>query len=399
MTQFRSIAASCFDSLCSMRRELHRHPELSFHEEHTAAWVRENLERLHIPMMEGIRGNSTVGVLTAGQPGPVILMRCDIDALPIAEETCLPFASQNPGVMHACGHDAHTAVLMGLAEYFSAHREKVLGTIKFVFQQAEEKAPGGGKMIVEDGVLDDVDYCLAWHCAGEQPLGTVVADSGPRTASYDDFEIRITGKGGHGGFPSNCIDTISTAALIIEALNQLIGWTVPALKSATMNLSHISAGKHSVHNIIPESAVIEGCFRSHDRESAEKLVERARRLSENIAAAKECRCEFLLRPGYPSLYNDDTVTPLLADALRAGGIHAVSSPPIMAAEDFAYYAKERPSTYFNVGISAPGKTQYPAHNARFDIQEEAMVYAMETMLIAYDELTRGKAADILRKNR
>ena len=125
---------------------------------------------------------------------------------------------------------------------------------------------------------------------------------------------------------------------------------------------------------------------------------RSWRLSENIAAAKECRCEFLLHPGYPSLYNDDTVTPLLADALRAGGIHAVSSPPIMAAEDFAYYAKERPSTYFNVGTGAPGKTQSPAHNARFDIQEEAMAYAMEATLIAYDELTRGKAADLLRKN-
>ncbi len=154
-----------------------------------------------------------------------------------------------------------------------------------------------------------------------------------------------------------------------------------------------------VHNIIPESAVIEGCFRSHDPESAALLAERARRLSENIAAAKECRCEFLLHPGYPSLYNDDTVTPLLADALRAGGIHAVSSPPIMAAEDFAYYAKERPSTYFNVGTGVPGKTQSPAHNARFDIQEEAMAYAMETTLIAYDELTRSKAADLLRKNR
>ncbi len=396
-TSMIEIAKGYQEKLVEWRRHLHQNPELSFEEKETAAWIRQYLKELDIPTLDHVRGNSTVGILKGEQPGPVLLFRADIDALPINEVNDLPYASKVPGVMHACGHDAHTAVLMGFADYLSRHRELIKGTVKFVFQQGEDRIPGGGRYIVEDGVLEDVDYVVAWHCAPEAEVGTVIATGGPKTASFDNFEIRIKGVGGHAGFPFRAIDPISTGALVVTAVNQLIPWTVDPFETATLIVSRFEAGKQSAHNVIPEEAVIEGNFRSHNNEMAGQIYERIKETAENICRAKGCSCEVVKLEGYPALYNHEKVTAYLKECLNREGIQAVSGKPIMGAEDFAFYTKVCPGTYFNVGIRNPERpeTNYPPHNPGFCIDEDVMMYALGTFLTAYRELTDG-ALDLLK---
>ncbi len=382
------IAEEYREKLVSYRRYLHQNPELSFEEVHTAAWVREHLKELGIPMVEGVRGNSTVGVLKGQQPGPVLLFRADIDALPITEENDLEFRSKVPGIMHACGHDAHTTVLMCMADFLSKHPELVKGTVKFVFQQGEEQTPGGAKLVVEDGILDDVDYVFSWHCAPEIEVGTVVAAGGPRSASFDNFEIYIEGKGGHASTQSHAIDVTSTGALVVTALNQLIPWTVEPLDSTTLIITHMNTGQHELYNVIPDKMVIEGNVRCLNNETAERIIKRIQEVSEQICAAKNCKCRFVRLPGYPALINDEALTDRLSDALKRNGIHAITTPPYMIGEDFAYYLLKKPGTYFNVGSYNPEKSETACllHNPNFCLDESVMVYAMETLLVTYLEM-------------
>ncbi len=387
------IADEYGERLREYRRYLHQNPELSFHEENTAQWVRRHLNELGIPVVEGIRGNSTVGILKGEKEGPTLLFRADIDALPITEETGLEYASTHKGVMHACGHDAHTATLMCFADFLSHHRDLIRGTVKFVFQQGEDCVPGGGKFIVEDGVLDDVDKVFAWHCEPAVEVGTVIATGGPRTASFSNFEINIKGKGGHGGFPFRSIDPISTGALVVSAINQMISWNVDPLESATMIVSRFEAGKHEYYNVIPENAVIEGNIRTHNNEVAEELCRKVKLLAEKICEAKGCECEFKLLNGYPALHNDTETTNRIRNALNENGIHAIEAKPIMGAEDFAFYTQVKPGTYFNVGTrnSQNENTFYPPHSSHFTIDENAMVYALETLVVTYHEMTRNSS--------
>ncbi len=382
------IAEEYRERLLSYRRQLHQNPELSFEEVNTAAWIRGCLMELDIPILEGVRGNSTVGILKGDEPGPTLLFRADIDALPVMEETDLEFKSKIPGVMHACGHDAHTATLMCMADFLSKHRELVKGTVKFVFQQGEDKLPGGGKLIVEDGVLSDVDYVFSWHCCPHAEVGTIILEGGPATASFDSFEIHIRGKGGHAGFPHNAIDPVSTGALVVTALNQLLPWEVGPLDSATLIVSRINAGHHGVYNVVAEEMVIEGNVRSLNNETAQLLLRRIKETSENICKAKECSCEFISVPGYPALYNDQALTERLKKKLIQAGVQVVSADPIMGAEDFAYYTQVKPGVYFQVGTrnSADPRTAYTPHNPHFCIDESAMVYALRTLLETYLEL-------------
>jgi len=386
----RDIAKSYEEKLRAYRRHLHQNPELSFQEEKTAAWVRQNLSRLGIPVMEGVRGNSTVGIVTGTEPGPVLLFRADMDALPVSEQTGAEYASKTPGVMHACGHDAHTATLMCFAEYLAAHRDQVRGTVKLVFQQAEEKAPGGGSMIVEDGVLEDVDAVFAWHCAPEPEVGRIVAAGGPRTASFDDYRIRIKGKGGHSGFPFRSVDPITTGAMVVGAISQLPAWEVDPMDSVAMIVSHFSAGQPGVHNIIPEEAVIEGMIRSLNNDTAKQVLSRVEELAQGICQAKRCSCEMIKTPGYPALWNDPALAGQVREALRFRGLDAVEADPVMAAEDFAFYTGKCPGVYLNIGTRNPKRedTWYPPHNPHFDMDEQAMVIALEALLVIYNDLTK-----------
>lgn len=382
-------AAGYKEELIKYRRHLHRHPELSFKEYETSAYVKEHLKKLNIPVLEGVSGNSVVGVLKGNKPGPCLLFRADMDALPVEEKTGLPFASVNPGVMHACGHDAHTAVMMCFAEFLAEHPELICGTVKLVFQQGEELVPGGGSLIVEDGVLDDVDNVFAWHCSPENDIGRVIASEGPRMSSFDNFEIIIKGHGGHSAFPQLSSDVATVAALIIMAYNALAMHTADPMDPVTMTISNIESGRHGIYNIIPDQARIEGNIRSLDNAAAQKILDRVEKTALSICAANECECEFIRHKGYPALINDLELTPRLREALIAGGIDARKSEPIMASEDFAFYTLKRPGTYFNVGTKNPAdeNTMYPAHNSFFRIDESALTLALKTFILTYMYMT------------
>lgn len=367
------------------RRHLHRHPELSFKEEKTAAWIREKLKELDIPTLPGVRGNSTVGILKGEEEGPTLLFRADIDALPITEESGVPFASENPGVMHACGHDAHTATLLCFADWLSHHRELIRGTVKFVFQQGEDCTPGGGRFIVEDGVLDDIDYGFAWHCAPELELGNVSVTPGPSTASFCNWRMHIKGVGGHAGFPFNAVDPISAGAMVVSALNQLPMWNVPPLESVTMIVSRFDSGLEEAFNVVPETAVIEGNLRSLNNELADKMIAKVQETGEKICAAKGCECIFEKIEGYPAVINDQEITEFLYQELKKQGVGAVKTKPIMGAEDFGFYARTKPCTYFKVGVHNPDRpeTGYMPHNPHFCIDEKGMLIALETLMRIY----------------
>ena len=381
-------------ALVEYRRHFHRRPELSFQEKETSALICKKLSEMGIPLMKGVRANSCVGVIEGEEPGPVLLFRADMDALPVTEETGLPYASERPGIMHACGHDAHTAVLLCFADFLSHHRDLVKGTVKLVFQQGEEKEPNGGSWIVEDGVLDDVDAVLAWHCSPELELGIVSASEGPRTASTGSFEIRIQGVGGHSGFPYRSVDPVSTGAMIVNAVNQLIGWTVDPMSAAALSVTYFEAGKKGAYNIIPDSAAIGGNLRSLTNETADKLFCRIRELAENICRAKGCTCEFMREDGPPAMENNRELSLRVKNALLENGINAMNTPPIMASEDFAFYTRKKPGVYFNVGTHNPLKpeTACMPHNPRFCIDEEAMSIALEVFIVSYLELTKNPIA-------
>lgn len=382
------IAAGYGDLLRKYRRHLHTNPELSFKENATAAWVREHLAERGIPVADGVSGNSTVGIIKGSKEGPTLLFRADIDALPITEETGLSYTSANEGVMHACGHDAHTATLMCFADYLSKHRDIIKGTVKLVFQQGEEQFPGGGSIIVGDGVLDDVDSVYAWHCEPGQPVGTVVAAEGARTASCAEFDILVRGKGGHGGFPNRSIDPISTGAMIVSAINDMHGWYVDPMETATIVVTGFEAGKSGTYNVIPADAAIRGNIRTHNNELAERIYEKLEHLAGKICEAKDCECEFSLRRGYPALFNDADITEKVRDGLIENGIHAIKAKPIMGGEDFAYYTQEKPGLYFNVGTRNPDDdgTAFPPHSSHFCIDERAMEYALKTLIVAYNTM-------------
>ena len=385
---FKQAAQDYREQLVETRRYIHRHPELSFKEVNTANLIRKRLKALGIQMLEGISGNSTVGILKGSEPGPTLLFRADIDALPITEDTGLEFASVNPGVMHACGHDAHTATLLAFADWLSKHRDRIKGTVKLVFQQGEDQTPGGGKFIVEDGVLKNVDYVFAWHCAPELPVGEISISEGPRTAAFEAYRIRIHGVGGHGGFPFMAVDPISTGAEIVSAINQLLNWTVSPFDSATLTVSRFAAGTEGIYNVIPADAILEGHLRSLNNNVAKRLLERIQKLAEGICEARSCTCEFEVEHGYPALINDEKAAVFLREKLQQAGMNAKKTPPIMGAEDFAFYTMEVPGVYFNSGVHDPNRpeTAYAPHNPKFCIDEDAMVYALEAMLRIYDKM-------------
>lgn len=389
---FKSEAMKYRDKMIEYRRYLHRNPELSFHEEGTARFIREKLEKQGLAPIKKVRGNSTAVVIDTGRPGCTLLFRADIDALPIQEETGLEFASVSPGVMHACGHDAHTAVLLCFAEHVRKNADKLCGKVKLVFQQGEERLPGGGSMIVQDGVLDDVDYVFAWHCAPETALGQIVTQAGPRTAAFGNFTIELTGRGGHSGFPHLAVNPIAVGAEIISGINRITGSIINPLASAVVVVSSFRAGQTGRYNIIPEAAVIEGNIRSLENGVMSAIFDKIEDIAMGISGAWGCTCEFNRIVGHGSVVNNSVLTERIKAAFEGAGINAVGAPPIMTSEDFSAYTDKKPGLFLNVGTYDPEypETALPPHNPRFCINEDAMVYALEAMMAILAEMTKSE---------
>ena len=383
------------------RRDIHQNPELSGQEVRTAQLIADHLHALGLEVRTGVGGHGVVGLLKGARPGKVVALRADIDALPVAETTGLPFASKarqlNMGVespvMHACGHDGHTAMLMGVAEVLAGMREQIPGTVKFIFQPAEEgtsavPAPGtswGAKAMVEDGALENPrpDAAFALHIIPNIPSGTIGYRSGPLFASGDTVRIKINGKQTHGAFPWNGVDPIVTAAQVITALQTVVSRQLNISKEpAVLSIGQINGGNRE--NIVPESVEMVGTLRAFDEAMRADAKARITRTAESIAAASGATAEVSFGPSaYPVTNNPEALTEMMVPILKkVTGGKATQTPKFMASEDFSEFQKLVPGMYIVLGATPKGKTPAtaaPNHNPAFDFDEGAMPVGAKTL--------------------
>ena len=352
------------------RRHLHAHPELSFQEHETSAFLFELLGGVDGLELERPTETSLVATLRTGRPGRTLALRADIDALPIQEETGLEFASKNQGVMHACGHDGHTAMLLATLNALHERRDELTGEIRFIFQHAEELGPGGACELVAAGVMEGVDLVVGAHLFSLDPLGKVGVLPGPHTAASDVFGIEIRGKGGHGAAPHKSIDPVTAAAQVISGLQHVVSRVVDPIERAVVSVTMIRGG--TADNIIPESVQMRGTVRTFSPEVRTAVRETMERFAQGIAEAHGCTSSFEYEEGYDSCVNDDAAAALVEAAVREelGDEAFFVPPPIMGGEDFSAYLNVTPGAFFIVG--AGGEDHYPHHHPRFDWDENAM---------------------------
>ncbi|MBB3127448.1 amidohydrolase [Paenibacillus rhizosphaerae] len=364
------------------RRYLHRHPELSYHEEKTSSFVADRLRELGIDVRTRFGGGyGVVGVLKGSKPGKTVVLRADMDALPIQDEKSCGYSSEVPGVMHACGHDGHTSILLAVATYFSARKADLPGEIRFVFQPAEEVCPGGAKGMIEAGVLDGADAVYGVHLWTPFPAGTAASTPGPMMAAADEFFIDIIGKGGHGGMPHVTVDSVVAGSALVMQLQSIVSRSVNPLRPAVVTIGTIQGG--SAQNVIAESCRITGTVRTFDDETRQFIrgrIEEITRLTAQTYGA-ESKIQYLM--GYPPLVNDEAETErFFREAPKVFGEFMVQRcEKIMPAEDFAYYLKEIPGCFMFVGAGNEElQAVYPHHHPRFDFDESAMLSAAKLLV-------------------
>ncbi len=377
LTNFKAINDYC----SSVRRYLHQHPELSFHEDQTAAFICGELKKL------GIDGTSVAdtgvyAVFDSGIPGPTVVIRADIDALPLQEEADLPYASKVPGVMHACGHDGHVAILLGLGKILAENPpQKLKGKVGLLFQPAEECPPGGAVKVIASGILDGADYILGSHLTNRLPLGQVGIRPGSLMAAVDCFKIEITGKGGHGSSPHLCIDPIITGAHLVNAWQTIVSRRIDPLQPVVLSTGTFHAGTN--FNIIPAGATITGSVRCLSETIRAEVESEFRQITETVCRADKTSARIDYTPGYPVLHCEPDLVQKIRKAVDAslGANTVIQMPPVMLSEDFAYYGQAAPSAFFFIGArnEAKGFIQ-ENHHPRFDFDEEALVVGVKAYL-------------------
>lgn len=390
MPDFLQHAQELFPYTQSLRRDLHMHPELGFREIRTGGIVSKELEALGIEVTKGVGKTGVVGLLEGAKPGPTLLIRFDMDALPITEDTGAEYASLNPGLMHACGHDGHTAIGLTVAKMLHAHREDLAGTIKFCFQPSEEghngEEVGGAEMMMRDGVLDSprVDMSLSLHLWNEKPLGWVGVAGGPVMAGAEIFTIKLTGRGGHGAVPHQTVDPIIAAAQIINGLQTIVSRNVAPLETAVVSVTTVNAG--TAFNVIPQTAELTGTIRTFDIGVRQKVVKRFEQIALGIGEALGCQVEVNIQRMTPALINDESIALKVQESARRvlSGSHLETSGYLtMGAEDMAFMQEKVPGCYFFVGSNdAARHLDYGHHHPKFDFNEEALVRASALMASA-----------------
>ncbi|WP_042162941.1 M20 metallopeptidase family protein [Paenibacillus gorillae] len=370
-----------YQDVVQWRRYLHQHPELSFQEQHTPLFIAEKLRSYGIEVREAVGGNGVVGTLRGGLPGLTIGLRADFDALPIQDEKDIEYRSTVDGVMHACGHDGHTAALLGTARVLSGIREQLHGNVIFLFQHAEEKPPGGAKFMIEDGCLDGVDYVYGAHLATDMPVGKAGLCEGYMMAAVDAFEIRIIGKGGHGARPEQTVDSIVVGSELVGKLQQIVSRRISPMKQAVVSVGVFQAG--TAFNVIASEARIEGTVRSFDPAVRKQIEAEIRLMVQGLCEASHCQYELHYLNGYPALFNPKEETALMRRLIEEtnGDDAFIEAEAAMGAEDFSYYLLERPGAYFRVGARNDSEhTQYPHHHPKFDFDEQALLETQKLFL-------------------
>lgn len=390
-SQFISEANELFEYTRNLRRDFHRHPELGFQEVRTAGIVARELRELGIEVSTGIAKTGVVGLLEGSQPGPTVLVRFDMDALPILEETAAEYTSTNPGVMHACGHDGHTAIGLTVARILYNHRDDIAGTVKLVFQPAEEGL-GGAPLMVAEGVLENPrpDLSLALHLWNENPVGTICVTPGPAMAASETFHILLSGFGGHGASPHQTIDPVFAAAQIISALQSIVSRNVHPLESAVVSVTSVKAG--DAFNVIPETAELRGTIRTYLPETRALVLRRFREIVNGIAEALGCSAEITLKEITLAVINDSTLAERVQQVAQMALPNAVHRSDVrtMGSEDMAYMMQDIPGCYFFVG-SRNDELGFnaPHHNPKFDIDENALPISAGLMAAAVYEFLKG----------
>ncbi|MFJ8234944.1 amidohydrolase [Ureibacillus sp. NPDC094379] len=368
-----SLIESVNEEVIGWRRHLHMHPELSFQEENTAQFVYETLQSFGNLELSRPTKTSVVARLIGGQPGKVLGLRADMDALAIEEENDFEFSSKVPGVMHACGHDAHTAMLLGTAKILTSMKESIKGEVRFVFQHAEELHPGGAQEMVKAGVLDGVDCMVGLHLMSTIPVGNIVLNYGPVTANSDRFDIVIKGKGGHSSQPENAIDPLVIGAQVVTNLQQVVARNASPQDKLVLSVTNFHAGL-GAYNVIPDSVKLSGSVRSFGEDVRKLTVTSMERIIKGITEAHGATYEFDYRYGYGSVMNDENITKLVEETILEQWEEnpLLEMPPLMGGEDFSAFSNEVPSCFVMVGAGNEDKgIIYPHHHPRFTVDEDS----------------------------
>jgi amidohydrolase len=384
VNNLQSEAAALQDQLVLWRRDFHRHPELAFQELRTSGIVAKELAALGLEVQSGVGKTGVVGLLEGAKPGPVVMLRFDMDALPITELNQTDYVSENLGVMHACGHDAHTAIGLGVAQLLARHRGELAGTLKFVFQPAEE-GENGALAMIRDGVLNDPapDLALGLHVWNEAPAGIVRAGAGGVMAAADIFNITVYGKGTHGAQPHLGVDAIVLAAHIVTALQTVVARNTDPRQTAVVTVGALHAG--TAFNIIAETAQLTGTIRTFDPAVREHILQRVKAVVEGTAAALGGRASIEIKAISPATVNDARAAQLVREvaAQVVGAEHVGDDQFTMGAEDMSEFLNRVPGCFFFLGsANAAAGLAYPHHNPRFDIDESILSDGVAILALA-----------------
>ena len=396
MSSFLEQAEELFPYTQSLRRDFHMHPELGYREVRTGGIVAKELEALGIEVTKGVGKTGVVGYLEGSKPGPTILLRFDMDALPITEETGQEYASQNPGVMHACGHDGHTAIGLTVAKMLHAHREQLAGNIKFCFQPSEEgtngEELGGALMMMRDGVLESprVEKTLSLHIWNYFPLGWIHVAKGPVMAGADLFIVKLTGKGGHGAIPESAVDPVVAAAQIVTALQTVVSRNVTPLKPAVISVTSIHSG--TAFNVIPQTAELTGTIRTFEPDVRNLVHRRFEQIVQGIASSMGCESDITIKQITAPVINNEAVAESVlssAQTLFPETTIDTNSYLTTGAEDMGYMQEKADGCYFFVGSANPEKgLDYIHHHPKFDFDERVLVTASALMASAAADLLK-----------
>lgn len=356
------------------RRNFHENPELSFQEFDTSNYVFEKLQSFGNIEVSRVTPTSVLGRIVGRKPGKVVALRADMDALPIQEETELPFASKNKDVMHACGHDGHTAMLLGAAKVLSQLTEEINGEIRFFFQHAEEMFPGGAAEMVKAGVTDGIDGVIGLHLASQIPAGKFFVCYGPVTAGTDAFDIVIQGKGGHGSAPNATVDPIAIGTQIVNGINQIISRKVDASKRAVISVTKFHGG--TANNIIPDRVTLGGTVRTFDPEIRSQIPIWIEKVTKGLSEAHDASYQLDYQFGYSSVVNEEKITSLVEQTIveKFGESNRVISEGIMGGEDFSAFSAAAPGCFVFLGAGSENPEEnYPHHHPKFDVKEESLI--------------------------
>ncbi len=361
------------------RRHFHMHPELSGQEYNTAAYVKEKLMEFGIPLDTRFSAPNVIAFFKGTEGKKTIALRADMDALPLQEEGDKPYLSTVPGVMHGCGHDGHTATLLGAAKWMSEHPQLIKNNIVLIFQSSEEASPSGAQQLVKEGILDGVDAIYGIHYMSGIPLGKIGFATGYAMASADDFDITIEGKGGHGGYPHETVDPIYIATHLIQAFQSIVSRNLNPLHPGVISFGGMQAGNS--YNVIPEKVTLQGTIRALSFEGAELMHKKTAQLTESLCASFGAKSHYHFIEGTVPLYNHPKACEVAKEIIETtfGEGVFIEVEPVMGAEDFSYYLKEKTGAFINVGMKSD-KSQYPHHHPKFDIDEAAIPAGIELMI-------------------